>query len=273
MNERFLERAVQYEPKLHHRICESFSCGNLLPDNRKWFGYQFEREKAPENMVAGESCYLDFDEHLVGYLSFDMRYMELYPDAPVKLYIKFAENLYELAYDFEQYKQKAEGLSSTWLQEQVIYIDEPGKIHLPRRYAFRYVKITVEQTNVPIRLGDFVVKAETSADMRKWKPLQIEDEELRKIDEVACRTLANCMQRVYEDGPKRDRRLWLGDLRIQALTDYYVFQNTDLVKKCLYLFATYMEEGQTAISCIYENSKVLRQISCSLRVTVQKMIL
>lgn len=27
----------------------------------------------------------------------------------------------------------------------------------------------------------------------------------------------DCMQSVFEDGPKRDRRLWLGDLRLQAL--------------------------------------------------------
>lgn len=31
------------------------------------------------------------------------------------------------------------------------------------------------------------------------------------------KTLADCMQDVFEDGPKRDRRLWLGDLRLQAL--------------------------------------------------------
>lgn len=31
---------------------------------------------------------------------------------------------------------------------------------------------------------------------------------LRRIDEVALRTLRNCMQTVYEDGPRRDMRLW-----------------------------------------------------------------
>ena len=45
------------------------------------------------------------------------------------------------------------------------------------------------------------------------------------------------MQDVFEDGPKRDRRLWLGDLRLQALADYASFDNTALVKRCLYLFA------------------------------------
>ncbi len=45
------------------------------------------------------------------------------------------------------------------------------------------------------------------------------------------------MQRFFEDGPKRDRRLWIGDLRLEALTGYYTFNQTDIVKRCLYLFA------------------------------------
>ncbi len=45
------------------------------------------------------------------------------------------------------------------------------------------------------------------------------------------------MQTFFEDGPKRDRRLWIGDLRLEALTNYYTFKNTEIVKRCLYLFA------------------------------------
>ena len=45
------------------------------------------------------------------------------------------------------------------------------------------------------------------------------------------------MQDVFEDGPKRDRRLWIGDLRLQARTNYATFKNYDLVKRCMYLFA------------------------------------
>lgn len=45
------------------------------------------------------------------------------------------------------------------------------------------------------------------------------------------------MQLVFEAGPKRDRRLWIGDLRLQALANYRTYRNNDLVKRCLYLFA------------------------------------
>lgn len=79
-----------------------------------------------------------------------------------------------------------------------------------------------------------VVK-ETSADYGNLKEISVE-EELKKIYEVSVKTLAECMQDVFEDGPKRDRRLWIGDLRLQALANYVTFDNVELVKRCLYLF-------------------------------------
>ncbi len=60
---------------------------------------------------------------------------------------------------------------------------------------------------------------------------------------------------VFEDGPKRDRRLWIGDLRQQALVNYETFDQLDLVKHCLYMFAGYTEEGKHTPRCIYINSK------------------
>ena len=45
------------------------------------------------------------------------------------------------------------------------------------------------------------------------------------------------MQTVYEDGPKRDRRLWIGDLYLEALANAWSYKNHDLTKRCLYLLA------------------------------------
>lgn len=38
---------------------------------------------------------------------------------------------------------------------------------------------------------------------------------------------------------KRDQRLWMGDLRLQALANYETYQMNDMVKGCLYLFGPY----------------------------------
>jgi len=76
--------------------------------------------------------------------------------------------------------------------------------------------------------------------------------DILEIDKVSLRTLACCMQTVFEDGPKRDRRLWVGDLRLQALVNYKSFQNYDLVKRCLYLFAALAKEDGEVTACVFE---------------------
>ena len=103
-----------------------------------------------------------------------------------------------------------------------------------------------------------VVTSENSADMTKVKKPEIEDEKLARIYQVGMffgftNTLAEILpstvvipanryrhlrtSSLFEDGPKRDRRLWLGDLRLQALANYATFDNKELVRRCLYLFA------------------------------------
>lgn len=57
------------------------------------------------------------------------------------------------------------------------------------------------------------------------------------IDAVGLTTLKECMQTVFEDGPKRDRRLWIGDVYLQAQANAYSFKQHDLTKCCLYLLA------------------------------------
>jgi hypothetical protein len=83
--------------------------------------------------------------------------------------------------------------------------------------------------------------------------LETDDQLLQEIDRVSQKTLMQCMQDVFEDGPKRDRRLWLGDLRLQALANYATFGANDLVKKCLYLFAAQTtSDGQVSANVFIE---------------------
>lgn len=183
---------------------------------------------------TGDSILLDLGEHAVGHFSFAFDNVNDFIDAPVRLIIKFGEDMREIEDDFSLYK---EGLSKTWLQEEIINLDYPQKTILPRRYACRYIKITIDKTNKPIKLFDFCFRASTSADVSVLKPAETADALLSKIDLVATNTLKECMQSFFEDGPKRDRRLWTGDLRLEALTNYYTFQNLEITRRCLYLFA------------------------------------
>ncbi len=187
-----------------------------------------------KRLEAGSEITIDLGNHYVGYFSFRMWYLDEYIDAPVTLAVRFLETEGELDDDYSVY---GGWLCQSWLQEDIIKVDFPGIYDMQRRYAARFIKIKVLHTPKPLTLSDFSFRAVSSADMSKLPPFKTEDVELAAIDRVAVNTLKNCMQRVFEDGPKRDRRLWIGDLRLEALANYYTFRDTALVKRCLYLFA------------------------------------
>ena len=253
MQSYYIEKAAQNEPIIHEKIVNAVRYGRTVEDFTQWFQYRFEESQTPGAVKAGDSFCIDFGNHYTGYLSFRMDMAGQYPDAPVKVRIKLAESVYELGRDFETYHGV---LSSSWLQEEVVSIDEPGNVKMPRRYAFRYVKCTVEAmgNGYPVKFSDFQIRAVTSADTSKLQTVTY-DPELQKIYAVGCHTLENCMQQVFEDGPKRDRRLWIGDLRLQALTGYYTLQSVDVAKRCMYLFAAYTKPGCRVPRDIFQNSK------------------
>lgn len=194
-----------------------------------------ESEPKDKPMRCGNGFTLDFGSHVVGYLTLNV-VPDAVPDSPLEIVFRFAEMPFEL--DDIPYNG---GLSSTWMQKETVYIDCPGTdvITLHRRYAFRYVDVRFPgNTAYSVKYVSSYCTTVSSADIGKLKPLPTDtDSLLMRIDNVAVRTLHNCMQSVFEDGPKRDRRLWLGDLYLQAKANYVTFKNNDLVLRCMYLFA------------------------------------
>lgn len=251
MNRCLLDKADLNTPKLYEKEITSSKTVRIVADDSAFFGVRAEEtEPVTAAHCSGDGFVLDFGQHCVGYLSFRFRQEKTYLDAPVRLRLRFGEIPYELSRDFDSYHGS---LCKSWLQEEIINLDHPGVVTLPRRYAFRYLEVTVVATPKVVMLSDFCVRCITSADSRNLKPLPPgTDEVLVQIDSVAAKTLADCMQTAYEDGPKRDRRLWSGDLRLQALTDYYLYKNYALARRCLYLFAACQEEGHYLPGCLYQ---------------------
>ena len=231
MRDYYLKKAEENLPKIiHTEITPDVPCAVL--DN-------------------GDELVVDLGNHYVGYFSFKMWYLDEYIDAPVTLNIRFCETKGELDDDFSVYNG---WLCRSWLQDDTVKVDFPGVYSMPRRYAARYVKIKVVSTPKRLSLSDFTFDAVSSADMNALLPYESADTELKAIDRVALNTLKNCMQRVFEDGPKRDRRLWIGDLRLEALANYYTFGDSALVKRCLYLFAAADKNALGFIpGFVYEN--------------------
>jgi len=247
-DETLLEKAENLRPVMKREEVKPLRIIELVKDDTKLNGCGVvESVKDIKylkryGLMRNERLILDFGNHRVGTFQIDIDQTGSPQDAPLFLRLKFAEVPAELNVESSEYNG---WLSRSWIQEEFIHIDElPFTLKLPRRYSFRYVELKVIDTSPKWSaiFSNPLVTTESSADYSKLSNLELEDLELQRIYDIGVKTLAECMQNVFEDGPKRDRRLWLGDLRLQALANYVTFDNVELVKRCLYLFAAMTAE-------------------------------
>lgn len=206
----------------------------------------------------GDSFILDFGQHFTGQFTLSLRHFEIPVDAPVRLQFIFGEVPAEVAEPFDPYTGS---LTRSWLQDEIVNFDiVPQTVTLPRRYAFRYVKVTVVSCSKHGKFGFSDIRAEgiSSADETKLLPFRAKSLDDAALDRVALRTLRDCMQTVLEDGPKRDRRLWLGDLRLQAQANYVSYRNYEVVKRSLYILAGTATDKGLVGTCSFERPVPVR---------------
>lgn len=241
-NAQFLQQAERLRPAIYRQLRQPQSVVSVVADPEHIHGWRCVPVCQPQQLyqrtlAAGEEFIVDFGQHCVGYFAFDCEAVGSPPDAPAHLQFIFGEISAEVAEPFSDYNG---WLSSSWLQQEDRYLDVlPAQVALPRRYCCRYVKVRVIATSPKygLRFSRLELACVSSAQDAMLRPAEIADPLLRQIDAIGVRTLKNCMQEVFEDGPKRDRRLWLGDLHLQAQVNYATFGQNDLVRRCLYLFA------------------------------------
>jgi alpha-L-rhamnosidase len=253
---RWREKAQSLTPELVETEQLPVSLVRAVPAPDAPLRFRMERE-APADALAtrqlkrGDSVIVDFEGHRTGFLSFHLATEGRDPDAPVRLRLVFGEVPTDVAEPFHPYKGQ---LSEAWLPDETINVDYlPRAVRMPRRYAFRYVKIEVIDTSPEFRVRIENLKAHAITSARTMPPpLATHTPFLRRIDAVSVATLRDCMQTVFEDGPRRDQRLWIGDLRLQALTNYHTFRQNDVVLRCLYLFAALPRADGLVAACVFE---------------------
>ncbi len=260
MNAAWIDTAKNLKPHLFRTQKLPVAVSTRLPCSNTFQGWKMDLLRdlgVEETFILETSCdlILEFKNLTVGYVRFEVCSFEGILDSPIHIEIVAGERPLEIAQPFDPH----EGiLSRTWLQDETITIDRlPFFVCVQRRLAFVYLKLRLNdcgpQSKVLIRnLRCDEVSSVPNVDdsfldktIPKW---------MQQLCEVSLRTLRLCMQDVFEDGPKRDRRLWLGDLRLQALANSVSFKNYDLVKRCLYLFAGFQREDGTVPACIYDKS-------------------
>ena len=209
----------------------------------------------PEKLLSeGDSIVLDFGDHYVGYFTARFTSTGSPQDAPAFLKLKFCEREEELSEPTDDYHG---WISRSWIQEEYLHIDVlPHTLSLPRRYAFRYVKIEVLGLSSKYQLKLLFANLTAVTSAPEEITLAGKTKKERLIDKAALRTLRECMQHEFEDGPKRDQRLWLGDLRLQALANYETFKHNELVKRCLYLFAATADKNGNISACVFTKPRL-----------------
>lgn len=260
----FAEKAESLTPKLEEWIDRPLSIIRFEPDPDTYFKLKSVTAQAIEDLPSisygkGEELILDFGSHRVGYLSFHLGVEGVNIDAPTRLRLTFGEIPYDVV---EELHPCHTWISTSWLPDETINVDWlPADVQMPRRYAFRYLKIEVIDTSpkYKVRFSDVKVRAVSvisPAAALRVEPLGEVSEDLKELDRISQDTLQSCMQTVFEDGPRRDRRLWMGDLRLQALANYCTFKDYNLVKRCLYMFAALPREDESLPACVFEKPKL-----------------
>lgn len=258
-----LSKAEEAKPKLYNRDLKPQRIVDVVSDKSAFQGWKVERSAEVESAFSrplsrGEEFIFDFGEHLVGYLTVSLDGFERPVDAPVRLEFNFAEVPSELALPREDCEKRG-GISPSWVQDEVINFDlVPSVYELPRRYAFRYVRIRVKQCSRGSKFcfKNISVRAVSSGDFSRYTPIEGASELDAAIDRVSAVTLRDSMQTCLEDGPKRDRRLWLGDLRLQAIANYATFRDFDVVKRSLYLVAGCAFKDGSPATAVYEKPQM-----------------
>ena len=255
--QRWLKIAEEEKPELQKTKVAPVAVVSAVNDKNAFQNWRFNTTGKPDDLYSKnfkdvKEITLDFGDHYTGYFTFHTKTLNRCLDAPVRLKFTFGEMPAELNTPFDPWKGS---LGRGWMQDEIINLSQLDEyVTLSRRLACRYVKIELlgSSAGFDFAIDDMYFTALTSAKQNHVKLQPGCPDMIKKINDVGVKTLRECMQTVYEDGPKRDQRLWSGDLYLENLANRYSFQNYQLTKRCLYLFAGLCQDDGVIISNCFE---------------------
>ena len=248
-----LDAAKKINPVLHHRLIFPKHIINLSSDEREWLGWKAINkvqtgELSTFRMQKGDTLILDFGFNIVGYL-------QGVSSSKAKLQIEPAEVLAELGDSWEKFPADFGNGNKPERSWSPKVLDIHNNWRFGERLTFRYVRLIIVEGASEIVLSKLSCDEVSAVPFSKIKPLEGFSPKMKQIDLVAQYTLRNCIQEVFEDGPKRDQRLWLGDLRLEVLPDGLLFKSDSVIKRCILLFAGTQRNDGFIASCVYNTSK------------------
>ncbi|THF79186.1 alpha-L-rhamnosidase [Cohnella fermenti] len=163
---------------------------------------------------------LDFGKMWSGYLRFEV-------DAPAGTMLDF----YGYEYMKDGWRQDTYILDNT-----LRYVCKEGRqtYESPVRRGLRYLMVTVSNTTRPVKLYG-VQLLQSNYPVAEIGRFHSSDTLLNDIWEISKHTTRLCMEDTFVDCPAYEQAFWVGDSRNEALVNYYLFGETDMVKHCLEL--------------------------------------
>ena len=189
-NDDFVKKAEACAPELIKTVVRPVSIVDIVKTEEVF--PQVSKKDDIENlstyhMAKGDRICLDFGDHQVGYVTLKLNSVGSPQDAPAFFRLKFGEIAKEMTEDSADYDG---WISRGWIQEEFIHIDVlPAELKLPRRYAFRYMEIEAIDTSLKWQMvvEDVYCTSVSSVRMEDVKPVESNDEMIRKLDKVSLR--------------------------------------------------------------------------------------
>lgn len=239
--EAWLQKAEACKPVLNKTIHHPVREVKIVADANAFQGFKAVEDGNINDLYSKsfkekKEVVVDFGEHLVGNVSFKIKDIGPMQDAVLRFKVTFGEVPSDLGLPVEPYTGS---LSRGWMQDFQCDVSYDGCYTFNRRITARYMKIEAVGTSIysDFCFDNITFEASTSAGKSKAQLASTTPQIFKDIARVSENTLKDCMQGVFEDGPKRDQRLWMGDLYLEALANTASFKEYNVTKRCLYLLA------------------------------------
>ena len=239
--EAWLQKAEACKPVLNKTIHHPVREVKIVADANAFQGFKAVEDGNINDLYSKsfkekKDVVVDFGEHLVGNVSFKIKDIGPMQDAVLRFKVTFGEVPSDLGLPVEPYTGS---LSRGWMQDFQCDVSYDGCYTFNRRITARYMKIEAVGTSIysDFCFDNITFEATTSAGKSKAQLASTTPQIFKDIARVSENTLKDCMQGVFEDGPKRDQRLWMGDLYLEALANTASFKEYNVTKRCLYLLA------------------------------------
>ncbi|MCU6707841.1 glycoside hydrolase family 78 protein [Paenibacillus sp. J5C_2022] len=117
------------------------------------------------------------------------------------------------------------------------------------RMGFRYLMIAVRRQIGPLSLYRIAVE-QSGYPVTNQAVFRCSDPLLNDIWEICRHTSEVCTEDTFVDCPTYERVFWVGDCRVSALVNYYLFGSYELVKHCLEMVPRSQDQSRLLLSCL-----------------------